>query len=183
MAVRSCRVTIERTDGVSHTVEVTAATLYEAVAQGLAALRGREWVDGIPQGHNIIKVAVAEVPVVPGKSHRIHEMVRANRRFPILYAPRAFPTLLTVDWLPSSQTRPGQFFREPGIPKIARMRCRWKTSTRGGRRHFRRAGEHSKFWRRQSLNQGIRTVDSFTRPSIAPVRCRRTAIKTTLTHR
>lgn len=64
MAVRSCRVTIEGTDGVSHTVEVTAATLYEAVAQGLAALRGREWVDGLPQGHNIIKVAVAEVPVV-----------------------------------------------------------------------------------------------------------------------
>jgi hypothetical protein len=64
MAVRSCRVTIEGTDGVSHTVEVTAGTLYEAVAQGLAALRGREWVDGLPQGHNIINVAVAEVPVV-----------------------------------------------------------------------------------------------------------------------
>lgn len=64
MAVRSCRVTIEGTDGISHTVEVTAGTLYEAVAQGLAALRGREWVDGLPQGHNIINVAVAEVPVV-----------------------------------------------------------------------------------------------------------------------
>jgi hypothetical protein len=64
MTVRSCRVTIEDTEGVSHTVEVTAATLYEAVAQGLAALRRREWVDGFPQGHNTIKVAVAEVPVV-----------------------------------------------------------------------------------------------------------------------
>jgi hypothetical protein len=64
MAVRSCRVTIEGVDGISHTVEVTAATLYEAVAQGLAALRGREWVDGIPQGNNLIKVSVAEVPVV-----------------------------------------------------------------------------------------------------------------------
>ena len=64
MAARSCRVTIEGTDGVSHTVEVTAATLYEAVAQGLAALRGKEWVDGLPQGHKLIKVAVAEVPVV-----------------------------------------------------------------------------------------------------------------------
>jgi hypothetical protein len=38
MSVRSCRVTIQDMDGVSHTVEVTAATLYEAVAQGLAAL-------------------------------------------------------------------------------------------------------------------------------------------------
>lgn len=63
MAVRSCRVTIQDNDGVSHTVEVTAATLYEAVAQGLAALRGREWVSGLPQGHNIIRVSVAEVPV------------------------------------------------------------------------------------------------------------------------
>jgi hypothetical protein len=32
MALRSCRVTIQDKDGVSHTVEVTAATLYEAVA-------------------------------------------------------------------------------------------------------------------------------------------------------
>jgi hypothetical protein len=56
-------VTVEDCDGVSHTVEVTAATLYEAVAQGLVALRGREWVRGLPQGHNLIKVAVAEVPV------------------------------------------------------------------------------------------------------------------------
>jgi hypothetical protein len=64
MAVRSCRVTIEGTDGVAHTVEVTAATLYEAVAQGIAALRGRDWVDALPEGHNLIKVAVAEVPVV-----------------------------------------------------------------------------------------------------------------------
>jgi len=63
MAVRSCRVSIEDYDGVSHTVEVTATTLYEAVAQGLAALRNREWVSGLPQGHNIIKVVVAEVPV------------------------------------------------------------------------------------------------------------------------
>ena len=54
--------TIEDYDGVGHTVEVNAATLYEAVAQGLAALRGREWVSGLPKGHNIIKVAVAEVP-------------------------------------------------------------------------------------------------------------------------
>ncbi len=63
MAVRSCRVTVTDTDGVSHTVEVTAATLFEAVAQGLAALRGREWVAGIPQGPNVVTVSVAEVPI------------------------------------------------------------------------------------------------------------------------
>ena len=61
MPVRSCRVTIHDIDGVSHTVEVTAATLYEAVAQGLVALRGHEWVAGIPQ--DVVKVLVADVRV------------------------------------------------------------------------------------------------------------------------
>ena len=63
MPVRSCRVTIEDMDGVSHTVEVTAASLYEAVAQGLAAIRGNDWVAGIAQGLNAVKVSVADVRV------------------------------------------------------------------------------------------------------------------------
>jgi hypothetical protein len=50
-------------EGVSHTVEVTAATLYEAVAQGLAAIRGNEWVAGIAEGLNFVKVSVADVRV------------------------------------------------------------------------------------------------------------------------
>ena len=53
MPVRSCRVAIQDMDGVSHTVEVTAATLYEAVAQGLAAIRGNEWVAGIAHGYRL----------------------------------------------------------------------------------------------------------------------------------
>jgi hypothetical protein len=56
-------VTIADMDGVSHTVEVTAATLYEAVALGLAAIRGNEWVAGIAQGLNVVKVSVADVRV------------------------------------------------------------------------------------------------------------------------
>jgi hypothetical protein len=63
MPVRSCRVTIQDMDGVSHTVEVTAATLYEAVAQGLAAIRGNEWVAGIAEGFDVVKVSVADVRV------------------------------------------------------------------------------------------------------------------------
>jgi hypothetical protein len=46
MPVRSCRVTIQDLDGVSHTVEVTAATLYEAVAQGLSLIRGGDQIRG-----------------------------------------------------------------------------------------------------------------------------------------
>src|ERR1700747_1389555 len=61
MPIRTCRVTVQDLDGVTHTVEVTAATLYEAVAQGLAAIRGNEWVAGIAEGFNVVKVSVADV--------------------------------------------------------------------------------------------------------------------------
>ena len=47
MLVRSCRVTIRDWEGVTHTVEVTAAALYEAVAQGL----------------NVVKVSLADVRI------------------------------------------------------------------------------------------------------------------------
>lgn len=61
MAVRSCRVTVQDLEGVAHTVEVTAESLYEAVAQGLAALRRSDWVAGFQQG--VVKVSVADVRV------------------------------------------------------------------------------------------------------------------------
>jgi hypothetical protein len=63
MAARSCRVTITDMEGVAHTVEVTASTLYEAVALGLTAIRGNKWVTGIPDGFNPVKVRVMDIPV------------------------------------------------------------------------------------------------------------------------
>jgi hypothetical protein len=63
MPLRACRVTVQGLDGITHTVEVTAATLYEAVAQGLAAIRGGEWVAGTAEGLNAVKVLVADVRV------------------------------------------------------------------------------------------------------------------------
>jgi hypothetical protein len=63
MQVRSCRVTIRDIDGRTHSVDVTAATLFEAVAQALAALRRDEWVAGIPGGLNVVHVSVANVRV------------------------------------------------------------------------------------------------------------------------
>jgi hypothetical protein len=63
MPVRSCRVSIKDMDGVKHTVEVTAETLYEAVALGLVAVRGNDWVMGIAQGLNVIEVSVVDVPI------------------------------------------------------------------------------------------------------------------------
>jgi hypothetical protein len=50
-------------EGVAHTVEVTAETLYEAVALGMAAIRTDEWVTGIAQGLNPVKVRVTNVSV------------------------------------------------------------------------------------------------------------------------
>jgi hypothetical protein len=63
MPVRSCRVTIRDMEGVDHTVQVTAGTLYEAVALGLRSLTGEEWVSGIAQGPNVARVSVTNVPI------------------------------------------------------------------------------------------------------------------------
>ena len=63
MPIRSCRVAICDMDGMEHTVQVTASTLYEAVALGLASLHGEEWVGAIPEGLNAVRVLVTSVPV------------------------------------------------------------------------------------------------------------------------
>jgi len=56
-------VTIEDMNGVRHTLDVTAGSLYEAVALGMAAIRTDEWVSGIAQGLNPVTVQVTDVPV------------------------------------------------------------------------------------------------------------------------
>ena len=63
MPVRSCKVTIKDLDGVAHTVDVTASTLYEAIALGMAAVRGEEWANGIALGLNSVRVRVTNIPV------------------------------------------------------------------------------------------------------------------------
>jgi hypothetical protein len=56
-------VTVQDLEGISHTAEVTASSLFEAVAQGLAALRKNEWVEGIEERFGFVKVSVADVRV------------------------------------------------------------------------------------------------------------------------
>ncbi len=63
MPVRSCRVTVTDMEGIAHSVEVTAATLFEAVALGLSVIRGHDWVMGIAEGLNVVRVRVTNVPV------------------------------------------------------------------------------------------------------------------------
>jgi hypothetical protein len=44
-------------------LDVTAGSLFEAVALGMAAIRTDEWVTGIAQGLNPVKVRVTNVAV------------------------------------------------------------------------------------------------------------------------
>jgi hypothetical protein len=62
-------------DGVSHTVDVTAQTLYEAVALGMAAIRTEERATGIAQGMNSVEVRVTSIPVrTRSPVERFHEV-------------------------------------------------------------------------------------------------------------
>ena len=63
MSLRCCRVTVCDMDGVKHSVEVTASTLYEAVALGLAEIREQDWAGEIAEGLNTVEVSVTTVPV------------------------------------------------------------------------------------------------------------------------
>jgi hypothetical protein len=70
MALRSCHVTVTDAVGVRHSAEVTASTLYEAVALGLAVIRGHDWAAEIPEGLNVVDVSVSETVVTHSVSLR-----------------------------------------------------------------------------------------------------------------
>ena len=61
MALRNCQVTCRDLAGITHTVEVTADSLYEDVAQGLGAFRGGDWAGDIGRGQTTITVTRNEI--------------------------------------------------------------------------------------------------------------------------
>jgi hypothetical protein len=67
VAVRSCKVVCRDLSGRDHAVEVTAESLYEAVAQALSILRQDDWVDGIGEGLTELRVRVSQ----PSVEHRV----------------------------------------------------------------------------------------------------------------
>ena len=67
MAVRTCRVSCRDLRGIEHTVEVTADSLYEAVAQALRVFREDTWVDEIGRRLTAVKVVVTQ----PEVEHRV----------------------------------------------------------------------------------------------------------------
>ena len=66
MGLRTCKVSCLDATGAEHAVEVTARSLYEAVARGLHVLRERDWVEEIHQ-NSTITIAVKE----PEVEHRV----------------------------------------------------------------------------------------------------------------
>jgi len=53
MGLRTCTVFCTDARGYDHSVEVTADSLFEAVAQGLRVFRENDWVDDIGRGQTI----------------------------------------------------------------------------------------------------------------------------------
>jgi hypothetical protein len=58
VSIRTCTVSCRDLKGIEHSVEVTADSLYEAVAQGLRAFRKNDWVDDIGRGQTSISVKI-----------------------------------------------------------------------------------------------------------------------------
>jgi uncharacterized protein (UPF0210 family) len=63
VVLRTCTVAVKDLRDVEHSVEVTAETLYEAIATALAALQQDNWVGEIGQGFTTVSVLVQQPPV------------------------------------------------------------------------------------------------------------------------
>jgi hypothetical protein len=61
--VRRCKVSVADIEGVEHSTEVSAASLYEAIAAALTCLRKDDWVGEIGRGLTTVKVEVQQPPV------------------------------------------------------------------------------------------------------------------------
>ena len=70
LELRSCRVSYQDSDGIGHSVEVTAETLYEAAILGMTALRAGGWLNA---PNLTIEIAVK----APETTHSIRNAVLA----------------------------------------------------------------------------------------------------------
>jgi hypothetical protein len=70
VALKTCKVSCFDLRGVEHTIEVSAGSVYEAVAQALRIFRDNEWVEDIGRGQTPIFVKV--------KSPEIEHTVRVQ---------------------------------------------------------------------------------------------------------
>jgi hypothetical protein len=63
VTLRTCTVAVKDVQGIEHSVDVTAESLYEAIATALAALQKDNWVGEIGQGFTTVTVVVQQPPV------------------------------------------------------------------------------------------------------------------------
>ena len=63
MVLRTCTVAVKDIREVEHSIEVTAETLYEAIATALGAFQQDNWVGEIGQAFTIVTVVVQQPPV------------------------------------------------------------------------------------------------------------------------
>jgi len=63
VVLRTCTVAIKDIRDVEHSTEVTAETLYEAIATAIATLQQDNWVGEIGQGFTTVTVVVQQPPV------------------------------------------------------------------------------------------------------------------------
>jgi hypothetical protein len=65
VGLRTRKVSCCDLNGIEHIVEVTADSLYEAVAQGLRVFRENDWVNHVGGGNTTISVVVKQPEVDP----------------------------------------------------------------------------------------------------------------------
>jgi hypothetical protein len=63
VVLRTCTVAVKDVQEIEHSIEVTAETLYEAIATALAAFQKDVWVGEIGQGFTTVTVLVQQPPV------------------------------------------------------------------------------------------------------------------------
>lgn len=63
MGAQKCRVSFKDLEGIHHTVEVTAESLYEAAVLGLKALKKCAWIDAVGPGTRL-EIQVVEPAAV-----------------------------------------------------------------------------------------------------------------------
>jgi hypothetical protein len=64
VAPKACTVVVHDLNHTAHAIDVTAESLYEAVAQALASLRGHDWVGNIGNGLTTVTVKVRNPEVI-----------------------------------------------------------------------------------------------------------------------
>ncbi len=81
--LRTCRVSFQDLDGIAHSVEVTAQSLFEAAVLAIKAFRAAEWIESGPGSGTVLEISVLQ-PVARHRIplRRITAWLEANGRTP-----------------------------------------------------------------------------------------------------